>query len=62
MSTLPITTACYSRRIAALQQQLQRLLDQADLDHCSAEELERLELKVQPLYVAIWAMHAEINV
>ncbi len=62
MSTLPITTACYSNRIAALQQELQGILDQLPQAPCSAADLHRLEAQVQPIYAAIWAMHAEIRV
>ena len=61
MSTLPITTACYRNRIAALQQELQAILDQLPPAPCSAGDLQRLEAQVQPIYAAIWAMHAEIR-
>ena len=62
MSTLPVTTACYRNRIAALQKELQLILDQLQQDGCSASDLQVLEERVQPIYSAIWAMHAEIRV
>jgi hypothetical protein len=62
MSTLPITTACYRSRIAALQKELQLILDQLSQAPCSASDLQVLEARVQPIYAAIWAMHAEIRV
>ena len=61
MSTLPITTVCYHSRIAALQQELQGILDQLPKDPCSSSDLQVLEARVQPIYAAIWAMHAEIR-
>ena len=62
MSTLPITTACYRSRITALQKELQLILDQLPQAPCSASDLQVLEERVQPIYAAIWAMHAEIRV
>jgi len=43
MSTLPITTVCYHSRIAALQQELQGILDQLPKDPCSSSDLQVLE-------------------
>jgi hypothetical protein len=62
MTTLPITTVCYRSRITALQQELQGILDQLPQVPCSASDLQVLEARVQPIYAAIWAMHAEIRV
>lgn len=62
MSTLPVTTACYRNRIAALHEELQTILDQLPQYPCSAVDLHALEARVQPIYAAIWAMHAELRV
>jgi hypothetical protein len=61
MSTLPTTKACYRERIAELQAQIQALLASTHSRRCSPEELARLDRAMQPLYAAIWAMHAETN-
>jgi len=61
MPHLPITTNCYAARIAQLQQQLNGLLERARTSATGSEELERLEQQIQPLYAAIWAMHAELE-
>jgi hypothetical protein len=62
MNTLPTTTACYRLRIAALQAQIQALLDQLRSRRCNPDEVARIDRQMQPLYAAIWAMHAETNV
>jgi hypothetical protein len=61
MPHLPITINCYAARIAQLQQQLNGLLERARTSATGSEELERLEQQIQPLYAAIWAMHAELE-
>jgi len=62
MSTLPTTTACYQRRIAELQAQIQALLASVCQPSASPAEVSRIDRQMQPLYAAIWAMHAEIDV
>jgi hypothetical protein len=62
MSTLPTTTACYQRRVAELQAQIQALLESLGQRSFSPAEVARIERQMQPLYAAIWAMHAEIDV
>ena len=56
---LPITTSCYSERLAELRQQLSMLEQQC----CSGELSEEMEALVQQqiraLYAALWAIHAE---
>ena len=66
MTTLPITTTCYQRRIAELQAQIQSVLQ--TLGHrnfspanFSPAEVARIDRQMRPLYAALWAMHAEIN-
>lgn len=61
MDTLPTTTSCYAERIAILQQQLKRLLNQSRQQSCTPECLTLLERQIQPLYAALWAMHAEVE-
>ena len=61
MSTLPTTTACYQQRIAELQGQIQLLLVSLGERSFSPAHVARIDRKIQPLYAAIWAMHAEIN-
>ncbi|QCH14265.1 hypothetical protein CB0101_04390 [Synechococcus sp. CB0101] len=61
MSTLPTTTACYQHRIAELQAQIQDLLLTLSDPPCSPAEVRHLDRQMQPLYAAIWAMHAETN-
>ena len=61
MSALATTTACYRPRIAELQAQIQGLLDQMRTGCCTPLEVERIGNKMQPLYAAIWAMHAETD-
>jgi hypothetical protein len=62
MSTLPTTTACYHQRIAELQSQILALLELMGTSRCSPAEVERIDRQMQPLYAAIWAMHAETDV
>ena len=61
MPGLPTTTSCYSARIAALQEQLAALLEQSRATGEAPDLLDLLEQKIQPLYAAIWAMHAELE-
>lgn len=61
MTSLPITTNCYQERIAALQSQLNQMLEQTHNDAAIPEFLDLLETQVQPLCAAIWAMHAEVE-
>ena len=61
MDTLPTTTSCYAERIAILQQQLKRMLNQSRQQSCTPEFLALLERQIQPLYSAIWAMYAEVE-
>jgi hypothetical protein len=61
MNTLPTTTSCYEGRIATLQRQLKRMLNQSRQESCTPEFLDLLEREIQPLYAAIWAMHAEVE-
>lgn len=61
MSTLPTTTACYQRRIAELQTEIQALLAQLASYSCCPQEVRRIDRQMQPLYAAIWAMHAETD-
>ncbi len=61
MTTLPITTTCYQRRIAELQAQIQSVLQTLCHRHFSPAEVARIDRQVRPLYAALWAMHAEIN-
>jgi predicted metal-dependent hydrolase len=61
MNTLPTTTSCYAKRIATLQRQLKRMLNQSRQENCTPEFLDLLEREIQPLYAAIWAMHAEVE-
>lgn len=61
MSSLPITQCCYHRRIAELQAEIQSLLVTMQDRCCSPEAVERLDQQMQPLYAAIWAMHAETD-
>ncbi len=62
MSTLPTTTACYQRRTAELQAQIQALLASVCQRSASPAEVARIDRQMQPLYAAIWAMHAEIDI
>ena len=61
MSALPTTTACYQLRITERQVQIQSLLDQMRVGCCTPLEVERIGCQIQPLYAAIWAMHAETD-
>jgi hypothetical protein len=62
MSTLPTTTVCYAPRIAALQREVQAILDRLPSEGGSSQAMRRTASQVQPLYAALWAMHAEVNV
>ncbi len=61
MTTLPITTTCYQRRIAELQAQIQSVLQTLCRRNFSPAEVARIDRQMRPLYAALWAMHAEIN-
>lgn len=60
MSHLPTTTSCYAERIASLQEQLNAMLEQSHQES-TPEFLDLLEHQIQPIYAAIWAMHAELE-
>ena len=62
MCDLPTTTSCYAERIAHLQEQLNAMLEQSRHDSCTPDFLDLLEHQIQPLYAAIWAMHAELEI
>ena len=59
MNAIPVTTTCYADRIAVLQQMLNSYLKQSSSGKCTPEFLDLLEGQIQPIYAAIWAMHAE---
>jgi len=59
MNAIPVTTTCYANRIAVLQQMLNSYLEQSSSSECTPEFLDLLEDQIQPIYAAIWAMHAE---
>ncbi len=61
MTTLPITTTCYQRRITELQTQIQALLQTLCHRRSSPADVARIDRQMRPLYAALWAMHAEIN-
>jgi hypothetical protein len=61
MSILPTTNACYQARIAELQAQIQALLAALADHHHNPAAVARIDRQIQPLYAAIWAMHAETN-
>lgn len=61
MSLLPTTTACYQLRIAELQAQIQASLAALADHHHNPVAVARIDRQIQPLYAAIWAMHAETN-
>jgi hypothetical protein len=61
MTTLPITTTCYQRRIIELQAQIQALLQNLCHRRSSPADVARIDRQMRPLYAALWAMHAEIN-
>ena len=59
MNAIPVTTTCYADRIAVLQQMLNSYLEQSSSGECTPEFLDLLDDQTQPIYAAIWAMHAE---
>ncbi|PWL23614.1 MAG: hypothetical protein DCO99_00360 [Synechococcus sp. XM-24] len=61
MTSLPITTSCYSLRISSLQGQLIQLLEEARLQHCAPERLETLQDQMKPLYRSLWAIYSELE-
>lgn len=61
MTSLPVTTSCYSLRISSLQAQLIQLLDEARLQHCAPDRLETLQDQMKPLYRSLWAIYSELE-
>jgi hypothetical protein len=45
-----------------LQREVQAILDRLPSEGGSRQAMRRYASQVQPLYAALWAMHAEVNV
>jgi hypothetical protein len=61
MAFLPVSTTCYSDRVAELRRQL-GLLERQRLQGGISEELEDLfNREIRRLYAFLWAIHAELE-
>lgn len=61
MPALPITTDCYTNRLAVLQSLLQQILADRNAPECSSELVDCFENEARHLQASIWAMHAEVE-
>ena len=61
MQAFPITTQCYSNRLAVLQVLLVETLAHSDDPECTLELAECFDHEARRLQASIWAMHAEVE-
>ncbi len=61
MPALPITTRCYSNRLAVLQALLVEILAHRQDPECTSELADCFDLEARRLQASIWAMHAEVE-
>lgn len=61
MHALPVTTRCYSSRVAVLQALLLDILTHSHDPECTSELAACFDHEARCLQASIWAMHAEVE-